>query len=159
MTKRGFLFWIFTILLTFILQITFAEYISVLGTFPNLLLLATVFFSIYEGPMVGEVTGFMTGLLSDISSISLFGSQTFMLTLIGYTTGMLRGKINEEKPSAQMALVFIMSLVYVLGLYFLESLFGGSAERFKVITSFFEPVYSTLVSPLFFAILARAVLR
>src|SRR5437870_2943939 len=128
-------FWILTILILFILQVTFSELVSVKGVFPNLLLLATVFSGLQLGPVSGEWTGFIWGLLSDVASISVFGSQTFMLTLVGYIAGRLQGKIDEEKTVAQMVLVFLTSILYVLGLMFFELLFQGSTQRFKVSTS------------------------
>lgn len=157
MHRKRFLFWSITILALFIFQMTFSSRLSIYGSFPNLLLLATIFFAIHTGPIPGEITGFFSGLLSDASSTSIFGSQTFMLTLIGYITGRLQGKINEEKNIAQMALVLSMSFLYVLGLIFFNVLFGGSAERFKVEISLLQPVYSTLISPLFFLALQKIV--
>lgn len=148
-------FWPLTLLLLFVFQIAFSQMLSLWGAFPNLLLLGTIFFAIRRGPITGEWIGFIWGLFADVSSISLFGSQTFMLTLIGYTVGLLQGKINAEKPIAQMSLVLMMSLAYLLGLLFFEALFGYSIQRFKVKTSFFQPVYSTLISPLLFSLLLR----
>jgi rod shape-determining protein MreD len=154
MNKRS-LFWILTVLLGFIFQVTFADLISIYGIFPNLLLLGTIFFAICGGPIVGEWAGFCWGLLSDVASISIFGSQTFMLTLVGYIAGRLKGKIDEDKSAAQMSVVLFMSVFYILGLLFLETLFGGSVQRFKARTSYFQPIYSTLVCPLAFWILLK----
>ena len=154
LNKQG-LFWVLTVLLGFILQVSFTDVISIYGIFPNLLLLSTIFFAMRGGPVVGEWAGFAWGLLSDVASISLFGSQTFMLTLIGYAAGRLQGKIDEDRPAAQMTIVLLMSILYVLGLMFFESLFSGSARRFMVKPSFFQLAYSTLISPVAFWILLR----
>ena len=152
--KRG-LVWVLTVLLGFILQVSFTDVISIYGISPNLLLLSTIFFALRGGPVVGEWAGFAWGLLSDVASISIFGSQTFMLTLIGYAVGRLQGKIDEDKSAAQMTIVFLMSIVYVLGLMFFESLFSGPVQRFMVKTSYFQPAYSTLIGPVAFWILLR----
>ena len=153
--NRSNFFWLLTILFGFIFQVTFIRWISVFGVFPNLLLLGTIFYALRRGPMAGEWVGFIWGLLSDVASISLFGSQTFMLTLIGYGVGRLRGKMDEEKPTAQMTLVCVMSILYFVGLLFFETLFGGSMQRFKVRSSFFQALYSTLVCPFVFWILFK----
>lgn len=150
MTLKGAAFWILTVLIVFVAQITFSNFIAVRGSFPNLMLLTVIFFGLYRGPVTGEILGFALGLLADSASISIFGSQTFMFTLIGFISGRLQGKINEEKPIAQMSLVFFMSLLYVAGLALLESLFGGSWERFRAGTSLYQTLYSTLISPLVF---------
>ena len=153
--NRRRLFWILTILLGFIFQVTFSDLISVFGIFPNLLLLTTIFFAVRGGPIVGEWAGFAWGLLSDVASISIFGSQTFMLTLVGYVVGRLQGKIDEEKSAAQMAVVFLMSVLYIFGLVFFETLFGGNLQRFKVMASYFQPLYSTLICPAVFWVLLK----
>lgn len=149
------IFWFLTILIGFILQITLSDSISIFGTSPNFLLLGTIFFAIQCGPIVGEWTGFIWGLLSDIASVSIFGSQTFVFTLIGYCAGCLQGKINEEKTAAQMSLVFLMSLFYILGFLVLENLFTGSLQRFKVGILFLQPLYTTLFCPVVFFLLLR----
>ena len=153
MKTKEFFYWILTILFIFMFQIIFSDKIALFGAFPNLLLLGTIFFAVQAGPIEGEITGFLCGLLSDASSIFLFGSQTFMLTLIGYITGRLQRKINEEKLITQVVVVFLMSLLYVLGLLCFEMFFEGSIQRFKVTTSVVQPLYSTLISPIFFYIL------
>ena len=152
-------FWILTVLLIFVLQVTISDHISVGGVTPNLFLLATIFFAVRGGPLVGEMIGFVLGLFSDVTSICLFGSQIFMMTLIGYLVGRLERKVDEEKYSAQMVLVFLMSFLNLGGLLFLEALFGGGTQRFRDKMAVLGPLYSTMVSPiLFWALLQWATL-
>jgi rod shape-determining protein MreD len=143
-------FWIMTFLLVFVLHILMAEPMSVLGSRPNFFLLATIFFAIRGGPVIGELLGFSWGLLADVTSISLFGSQTFMLTLVGYIAGRLEGMIDEEKYSAQMVLVLLLSCLNIVGLLLLEILFKGVTERFRDRVVVLGPIYSTLLSPILF---------
>lgn len=154
--NRKFLFWFLTIPVCFVFQIVFSTALSVYGVFPNLLLLAVIFFAVHYGALSGAIIGFVWGLFADSSSICIFGSQTFMFTLIGYFSGKLRRKIDEEQLVAQMGLVLLMSIVYVLGLIFFESFFMDSSEtgRLKSGILIFQPVYSTVISPLVFWILA-----
>ena len=139
-----------TVLLVFIVHLTLAGSLSIFGTAPNFLLLSTVFFAIRGGPVTGEFFGFFMGILSDIASMSVFGSQAFMLTLIGYLVGKLERQVDEDKHSAQMFLVFLMSCANILGLALLESFFGGSAQRFRGQTVLIGPFYSTLICPVVF---------
>lgn len=153
--RRQNFFWILTIPLVFVFQAILAEPISIAGVSPNFFLLATIFFAVRSGPVMGELLGFTWGMLSDVVSISLFGSQTFMLTLIGYLVGRLERQVDEEKYSAQMVLVLIMSILNILGLLFMETLFGGAAQthRFRDRSAFLSPIYSTLFSPVLFWLL------
>ena len=145
--KHPVIFWILTVLGVFTLHLTVAGNIAILGAAPNFLLLSTVFFAVRAGPMKGEVLGFLWGLLSDVASTSVFGSQAFMLTFVGFVVGKLEGKVDEDKYAAQMTLVFIMSVVNLLGLALLESIFGGAPQRFKDKSALLGPFYSTLLCP------------
>jgi len=148
--KHSAIFWGFTVLLIFTLHLTVAGNIAIWGSMPNFFLLSTVFFAIRGGSLTGEIFGFVSGLLSDIASTTVFGSQVFMLTLLGYLAGKLERKVDEDQPLAQMVLVFVLSIVHLLGLVLLESLFGGSPQRFSGIVIFLNPFYSTLLCPVIF---------
>ncbi len=148
--RRQNFFWILTLFLVFVLQVAVADNIAIAGVAPNLFMLSTIFFAIRGGAMAGAVLGFVFGLVSDATNITLFGSQTFMMTLIGTLAGRLTRKVDEEKYSAQMVLVFLMSLANFLGLLFLESLFGGNARRYRDWAMILSPIYSTLLCPVFF---------
>ena len=148
-------FWVLTIFFTFIGQMLGTDFLSIHGVFPNILLLATVFFALQLGSMQGQWVGFILGLLADVASISILGSQTFMFTIIGNLVGRLHGQIDEEKPIAQMTFVFASSILYFLGLLAFESFFTGSAERFGSRATYFQPIYTTLMGPIVFWVLGR----
>lgn len=149
------IFWPSTFLLLLVLQGTLSSWIALFGAFPNLLLLSIAFFALHRGPFIGEWLGFFLGLAADALSISLFGSHTFMYTLIGYGMGQLQGKIDADKPLAQVSIIFAVSILFLCGLLGLELLFGGTGQRFGVRTSFFNPLYSAAVAPLFFFLMKR----
>ena len=111
-------FWLLTVLGVFILHLTVAGNIAIFQSSPNFLLLATVFFAVRGGPVRGEILGFIWGILSDISSTSIFGSQAFMYTFIGYIVGKLERMVDENKLSAQMVLVLVMSFLNLAGFAF-----------------------------------------
>jgi rod shape-determining protein MreD len=148
-------FWPLSLLAGFIFHMFVSDVLSVSGVVPNFMFLATVYFAMRFGPVSGQWMGFFWGLLADVSSISVFGSQTFMLTLVGYSVGRLQGKIDEEKPAAQMGLVFLTFALFLSGLVFFESLFGGSSQRFRIVDAGLQSLYCAVVAPFFFALLGR----
>jgi len=150
-----FIFWPLTFILIFVLNLWVQDFFSFLGFSPRLLLLATLFFAVKEGPLTGECLGFLWGLLLDLAGQSHFGSQTFLLTAVGYSCGVLRGKIDETIFLAQISLVWGASFLFILGLFFLEVLFGGEPGRFLVWNSLLEPLLAGVVAPLYFFILNR----
>ena len=149
------IFWPLTFLFCFGLDLITQDFFSVFGLSPRVLLVSTFFFAIKEGPLTGECLGFLWGLLLDLSGLSLFGSQTFLLTAIGYSAGILRGKIDETILLAQMSLIWGASCFYILGLFLLEALLGGQPGRFLVWNSLLEPFVAGATAPIFYFILNR----
>lgn len=149
------IFWFLTVFFIFVGQMLSTDFLSIFGVFPNLLLLSTIFFALQSGSNAGQWVGFFLGLLADVASISILGSQAFMFTLIGHFVGRLHGQIDEEKPMAQMAIVLAMSILYFLGLLFFENFFTGTAGRFWAKATIFQPLYTTLASPVYFWLLTR----
>jgi rod shape-determining protein MreD len=144
------IFYLLTLVGGYLLQIFLAPAITIVGVTPNLLLIATIFFGLRQGVMAGIWMGFAWGLLADVASLSMFGSQTFMLTLVGYLCGQISGKIDEEKPIAQMALTFFMFLLYVLGLFILGIIFFETGRRMNSPISILQPIYGAVISPIVF---------
>ncbi|OGR79027.1 MAG: rod shape-determining protein MreD [Elusimicrobia bacterium RIFCSPLOWO2_02_FULL_39_32] len=146
-------FWGFTILGIFLLQMSLEQPLLLFNTFPNFLLLSVVFFALSFGPMEGMLLGFIWGFLQDFASNALFGSQAFMLTLVGYTVGKIRKDIDQGKPLAQIGLVLFMSFINLFGLFFFEILFRNSFISSWILPSFFQMIYTSFFTPLFFILL------
>ncbi len=153
--KNSGAFWILTVLMVFVFHVVLTGPVSIYGVNPNFFLLSTIFFAIRGGPILGEILGFIFGIIADATSISIFGSQTFMLTLIGYLVGRLERHVDEEKYSAQMVLVFLMSCLNLIGLLFLETLFRGVTQGFRSKSVILNPLYSTLFSPILFWVMLQ----
>lgn len=83
---------------------------------PQLLLLMTLWVGWRRGPLTGELAGFLGGLLADACSLAPFGSQTALLTLVGYIAGMERGRLDEQNLIAQVILAVIVSAGYLVGM-------------------------------------------
>ncbi len=58
-----------------LVQLTVIPFISIQGVVPNLVLIAVVYFSISNGQIFGTVTGASYGLLYDLISGNLVGSN------------------------------------------------------------------------------------
>ncbi len=150
MIKKSF-FYILTVPFVFLLQIFFTRALSIGGIFPNLFLLVTAFLGLRFGSLKGTCVGFTLGLLADGITVSLFGSQAFALTLVGYFVGTLKGKIDEERPLAQIGMTLVLSLVYAGILYLLEILFGEAVRRYDWSTSIYQSFYTAAMAPVAFA--------
>lgn len=139
-----------------ILQTSIFPLFSISGVRPDLLLLATVGYSLVAGRKRGLLFGFFLGLLQDVLSGGLFGINGFIKGFVGYVTGVLRQQIADRT-------LFFPALAIILGsllngaLYFLiaRALYSDTYTWwFFLHTTLLETGYN-LVLGLTFAALVR----
>jgi rod shape-determining protein MreD len=80
-----------------LIQLTAIPFVSIQGVVPNLLLIVVVYFSISNGQIFGTVTGASYGLLFDLISGNLVGSNMLSLTVAGFIAGYFSGETRREK--------------------------------------------------------------
>jgi rod shape-determining protein MreD len=132
-------------------QFCWVKYISPAGLSPNFLLVCLVFISLIRGPLEGQLLGFAWGLSWDAMSTEMFGCHAFLFTCMGYLIGILSKKWDESKVSAQMSLVFIASLFFLLGMKMLYAVFGGGdfVFNYNYLTGI-QLLLSVLIAPIIF---------
>jgi rod shape-determining protein MreD len=95
-----------------ILQITLIARVPVFGNRPDLPLALVVSVALFKGPLHGELVGFASGLLCDLLSDGQFlGIQSFSKTVIGYSTGLVRGRLYSENLITQSVSGLIATVV------------------------------------------------
>jgi len=80
-----------------LIQLTVIPFISIQGVVPSLVLIAVVYFSISNGQTFGTVTGASYGLLFDLISGNLIGSNMLSKTVAGFVAGYFSGETRREK--------------------------------------------------------------
>lgn len=70
-----------------VVHIVFLRFISVSSVTPDLLLILTVWIAIVEGQFTGMVAGFLCGLLFDVVSAQVPGTNALVKTLAGFIAG------------------------------------------------------------------------
>jgi rod shape-determining protein MreD len=78
------------VLLGVVLQISCAAQVHVFGSTPNLLPLVVAGVAFFGGSVPGAASGFLAGLLLDLSLGGLTGSSSLVLTAVGYGAGRYR---------------------------------------------------------------------
>ncbi len=102
------------LVLSLLVQLTVAPEISVGTVRPDVLLVATVCWALFEGPGQGALFGFFGGLLEDVFSTAVLGVGAFAKTIIGYFSGELRQRIVSKSVAWPMAIVFFASVLHEL---------------------------------------------
>ena len=94
-----------------ILQAALIARIPVLGSRPDLPLALVVSIALFDGSFHGELVGFVSGLLCDLFSGGPFlGVQSFSKTIVGYSTGLVRGRLYPDNLITQLISGFIATI-------------------------------------------------
>lgn len=91
------LFYIFACASAIVIQTVISGYFHAwLGARPDAMLLVTMYIGVYRGSESGLITGFFLGLLKDILSGGLLGSNALSKGLLGHLTGGLVRSIDRR---------------------------------------------------------------
>ena len=142
------------ILLTFILQGTIFQELSVASIAPNLLLILTVSFGFIRGKKEGLFVGFFCGFLIDIFYGNLIGFYSMLYMYIGYMNGMAYNVFYDEDVKVPMFLVAVSDIVYGFAVYGLQFMLRGRLHIFNYIRHIILPemVYTVLITIVFYRI-------
>ena len=81
-------------LLVWLLQLTTSDLLAIDTVRPDFCVILILFWSIMHGRLIGTVTGFIMGLILDISGTGLFfGLSPLIYSITGYLGGNLKGII------------------------------------------------------------------
>jgi len=139
MNRNG--FYIGLGVLALLLQLTVADWISILGFKPDFVVLAIIYIGYREGKIPGVLFGFAFGVLQDIMAASAFiGLSALIKSVIGFGAGLLHGKFHTINPVILYAivamLIFFGQLLY-FGIYYAASPLTFSAMlRHLILPSF-----------------------
>jgi rod shape-determining protein MreD len=138
-----------------ILQSTALEYVAIGGVKPDLALIMLVFVAVRGGPMAGQVSGFVSGLVQDFLSLPPLGMSALVRTTIGLIYGRLQGALAAGSVLAPVLLVLLATVMKGALLWVAASLLAP-AFRLRLTTgSLIELGYNSLLAPLVFAGLGR----
>lgn len=145
------------ILLTFILQGTVFQTLSIASIAPNLLLILTVSFGFMRGKREGLFTGFFCGLLVDIFYGNLIGFYALLYMYIGFLNGFLYKVFYDEDIKVPMVLVAVSDIAYGVIVYGLQFLLRGRLDFFSYLRHIILPemVYTVLLTVILYRIFYR----
>ncbi|MDR2211069.1 MAG: rod shape-determining protein MreD [Spirochaetaceae bacterium] len=126
------------------------------GAVPDLSLGVLVFSAYVNGTMNGQLTGFFSGIFYDFLSVAPMGLYTFIRTIIGALTGLLRGTFFLDTLVLPMVLCASATIFKGLMLFGLHLLFAGAVPSYPPLTSpvfWFELLLNTITAPFLFWLL------
>jgi rod shape-determining protein MreD len=143
------------IIISFLLQSTVFQTLSIGGICPNLMVILTSSFGFMRGKKNGMTVGFFCGLLEDIFYGRLLGMHAMIYMYIGYANGYFNHIFYGDDIKLPLCLISVSELVYGLGTYVImfvmRSRFAFSYYLTKVILP--ELVYTIILTLVFYRII------
>jgi len=129
--------------------------ITVLPAVPDLILITVMFFSLLNGKLYGETTGFISGLFLDFLSGSPFGFNCLFRTFMGYLTGSLHGLVNYNGILIPMLLGAVGTVLKAFLIWLVSLFFPNYIMTYTLISIpfLFELIANTLLTPIMFKFL------
>ncbi len=138
-----FLFVLFTLLAGIFVQFFFHRYLSIGSAAPDAFLLLTVASGFACGPVMGQILGFIWGLIADTSGTQLFGMSSLILTFAGFLAGALRRRVAAERLTGQLVVGLVATVYQALASSFLLSTFEASG-RLNILVLVVEAVLNVV---------------
>ena len=145
------------LLVAAVLQVSLAPHLAVFGVVPNLFFLVVVTLAFVEGPVAGGVSGFVGGLLFDLIGTSVVGPYALVLSVVGYSTGMLSANLFAEGWLLPVTIVAVASLSAELANGIVLAILGLGATFWSDVVKVMIPsaLYHTGLAVLAYPWLAR----
>ena len=140
-----------------IIESSILSNISFLLVVPDLVLICSIYFSLLNGKVYGEVSGFISGVFLDFITGVPFGLNCVFRTLMGYLFGLFSETIIISGLVIPMASVAIGTVAKKLLIFFISLLFPKLSLNIYSIISYqflFEFVANIILAPIVFKFLS-----
>lgn len=129
--------------------------IAFLRAVPDLSLICVLYFSLHNGRVAGECTGFISGLFIDFLSAAPFGLNCLFRTVLGYLGGVFTKTFNTDGIIIPAVLGFCATIIKCLLILFIAFLFPSSVVKYNPFSMMFlfELCVNTVLTPVVFKIL------
>ena len=97
-----------------VIQSSVLHYLRLEGSKPDLILIIVVYLGLIKGSDVGCVSGFFFGLVEDVYSGMLLGSNALTKTIIGFFCGLVGKRLYTQSLFSHILCVGIGSVVQVI---------------------------------------------
>ena len=143
------------IALAVVLQSTLLHWVAVRGVIPDLGLIVLVFVAIRRGSMTAQLSGFASGVVEDVLSLSPLGFHAFIRTVVGFLYGLTEGSIFVDPIFMPVILIIIATLFKALISSLLVAFLSIPAAGFGVFAGplWIELGYNAVLAPFLFALL------
>lgn len=145
---------ILLLLIGILIQTTILNYLPV-NISPDLSMIMLVYFSIRYGSATSQISGFASGLMQDMISLSPLGFNCFIKTVIGFFTGIFHERLVMDPIVFPVLSVSIVTIFKGILQFILIELFSIPLSASKVFSSnlLMEILINAILAPIIFQVL------
>jgi rod shape-determining protein MreD len=97
------------LLICIILQITFVGYLKIFYVSLDLVMIAILGITLYDGDVYGIIAGFLAGLILDLMMGQIIGLNALLFALNAFAAGLILKAGFEKKLLANILLIFAVT--------------------------------------------------
>lgn len=138
-----------------LLQSTVFQAIAIRGVVPDISMIVLLFVANKNGPMAGQVSGALSGIVADVLSLAPLGFHVFIRTVLGFVFGLSRGNVFLDPILVPILMTAVATFLKGLLTTVLGAVFSLPAAASLLFSSafFIELGYNSLLAPLIFGVL------
>lgn len=140
--------WLGVIVVALIIQSTLLPLIAIHGVYPDLLLIIVVSHALLSGKEKGVSIGFFAGLLQDLASGSIFGTNTLAKLATGFVCGLAERKVFKEHVLLPVAATAVATMFNGLIMFMILFIFGYKVQLGSVFINIVMPLiaYNVIIA-------------
>lgn len=144
------------LLVAMLLETALLSNILFLPAVPDLLLLIVLYLSVYNGSLMGESAGFISGLLLDFLTAAPLGMNCLLRTLLGFIAGLCHTVINVSGILIPCLLALVSTLVKFIVIEFISFFFPTDIITYELVSMEFgaELLLNVVLAPVMFKFLS-----
>lgn len=153
---KSFLTSTFILLCALVIESSILSNINFLIAVPDLILICSIYFSLLNGKLYGETTGFISGLILDFSTGIPFGFNCLYRTIIGYVYGFFSETVILKGLFMPMLTVGIGTILKSILIHLIAFFFPNTNVYLTSIISInflFELAANVIIAPFIFKFL------
>ncbi|MDD5766097.1 MAG: rod shape-determining protein MreD [Candidatus Marinimicrobia bacterium] len=138
-------------LIAILVQVLFVPWMTIREIRPDFILLVVLFIARTEGRMVGQVYGFIIGMLADALGMGSFmGLSALIKTAVGFFSGCMKNQRNRLYPFYYQA-IYVLIILFSYVILYLVNYKGTDFSFYFIMVRFALP--STLYTLVFYGLL------
>jgi rod shape-determining protein MreD len=148
------------LLICIILQVTFVGYLNIFYISLDLVMIAVLGITVYDGDVYGIIAGFLAGLILDLMTGQIIGIKALLFALNAFAAGLVLRVGFEKKFLVNILLIFTVTeinLLFLTGLHYLFNFkVSFSTLGLELLTN---PVFNILAMFVIFPVLRAGIKR